>query len=99
MSAVYRYEVPVDGKVHIHKLTSDPTSVGLRQEGVVEFWSVHHDNAEEHERFFTVVGTGHPLPGNVDLVWGHAYDGFIDPGVGRLTGGSLVWHLVEVIPS
>lgn len=90
MSAVYRYEVPVDGSVHTFKLAGgDSIKVGLRKEGVVEFWAVYNEDVGEQERAFTVVGTGHELPADTIKVWGYAYDGH----------GSLVWHLVEVVSS
>lgn len=86
MINIHRHEVKVDEKVHQINLTSDPHGVGLRVRGVVEFWTLHNDDAGEQERFFTVTGTGYQLPKNVVKVWGYAYD----------LGGTAVWHLVEV---
>lgn len=86
MSAIYRYEVPVDDKYHVIKLAGDPTGVGLRRMGMVEFWAIHNEDVGEQDRTFLVVGTGHEIPNNVHKVWGYAYD----------AGGQLVWHLVEV---
>lgn len=85
MSAIYRYEVPVDDQRHRIRLFGDPTGIGCRQHGVVEFWALHNDGiGGGQERVFTVVGTGHQLPHDVWHVWGHALD------------GPFVWHLIEV---
>ena len=87
MTAIYRYEVPVDDSRHRIRLFGDPTGVGCRRTGIVEFWATHDDGASlGAERSFLVVGTGHQLPHDAVKVWGHAYD----------MGGALVWHLVEV---
>ena len=83
---IYRYEVPVDDRVHHFSLSGDPLAVGQRKRGVVEFWAVHHDTDDPDERHFTVVSTGQPLPPSFLCHWGHAYD----------MDGALVWHLIEV---
>lgn len=90
-SRVFRYEVPVDDKVHLIRLKGDPTGVGLRESMVVEFWATSNDDVAEQERFFTVAGTGHKLPDKTNRVWGYAYD-----GVRTSDPNALVWHLVEV---
>lgn len=82
MTAIYRYEVPVDDLRHRHVLHGDPLGVGLRKPEVVEFWAV--SDGPPKERSFLVVGTGHPLPYDMQHHWGFAYD------------GPFVWHLIEV---
>ena len=89
MSAIHRYEVPVDDATHTFELHSEPLAVGLRKPLVVEFWAVHNDLIRFGQvRAFCVVGTGHPLPSNFVRHWGHAYD----------FKGEIVWHLIEVKP-
>lgn len=88
MTAIYRYEVPVDDRFHQFALCGDPLGVGLRRPSVVEFWALHDPGETPQQRLFTVVGTGHPLPASFAQHWGFAYD----------RGGSLVWHLIEVAP-
>ena len=88
MSAIYRYEVPVDDRPHTFALVGDPLAVGRRKPMVVEFWALHSDESEAQRRNFQVVGTGQPLPANYVRHWGYAYD----------FEGEIVWHLIEVKP-
>jgi hypothetical protein len=89
VSAIYRYEVPVDGQSHEFTLHSDPLAVGCRDTGVVEFWAWHHDESPGPAYRFIAVGTGHPMPAGRVRYHGTA----VAPG------GFLVWHLIEQRPT
>lgn len=88
MSArIYRYQVPVDGGVHVIELNGSPHHIGCRDRDYVEFWAIHRDAVPLREHRFTVIGTGQSLP-QPHRIWGTA----VAPGQ------TLVWHLVEVTP-
>lgn len=85
MSAIYRYQVPVDGARHAVKLFGEIVHVGGRSPYEVEFWAEHSEGATDPVlRTFLVVGTGHDLP-----------DDYLRH-VGTHVSGPLVWHLIEV---
>lgn len=86
MTAIYRYEVPVDDQPHRIRLFGEIVHVGGRRMDSVEFWALHSEGGDSNVLAFLVVGTGHPLPSD-----------FIRH-VGTHVAGSLVWHLVEVAP-
>ena len=91
MKRIFRYVVPIDDRVHLIPLWSNPLAVGCRQLDVVEFWAFAHDEEPvlTVPRAFLVVGTGHPLPADMRRHWGTA----------AAPGGYLVWHLLEVDPA
>ena len=83
---IFRYEVPVDGRPHVLRLSVSPVlHVACRKAEMVELW-VMDCGDPPIERTFQVVGTGHPLPDGWVGHWGTA----ITPS------GQLVWHLLEV---
>lgn len=90
-SRIYRYEVPVDDKPHIVRLSSNsnPLHVSCRFEDVVEFWALNDDVLQLTDRAFMVVGTGHELPYYIKEYHGTAVT----------IGATLVWHLIEVFLS
>lgn len=79
---IYRYEVPVDGRVHPIELGGDILHVAARDPRVVEFWALHGQRQPGIRRF-RVYGTGQPLPIG-DLVL-----------CGTAIAGPLVWHLID----
>lgn len=79
---VLRYEVPVDDRVHGHRLSGQVLHVASRQPAVVEFWAAADIRAPV-TRFFRVYGTGQLIPTEVEFV-GTCFDG---------SGQALVWHL------
>ncbi len=79
---VLRYEVPVDDRVHGHRLTGKVLHVASREPQLVEFWALADIRAPV-VRFFRVYATGQPIPTAVDYV-GTCFDG---------SGRALVWHL------
>lgn len=85
---IYKYTVPVDDRVHGVTLDAGVKILHVDCTGnyaMVEFWALHDDTqTETEERWFQVVGTGHPLPPDA------AYVGSVVTSVG------LVWHLMEV---
>ena len=83
MSAVYRYEVPVDDRWHPLQLSGRILHVDCRSMHAVEVWALHTDAAAS-TRSFRVFGTGHSLPPDLQ----HA-------GTALAPGGQLVWHLFE----
>lgn len=81
---IFRYEVPVDDQWHDIDLCGDILHVDTRGMDVVEFWALHQGGARRPRRL-RVFGTGHPLPPGVTHV-----------GTAVVSGGALVWHLVEI---
>lgn len=79
---IFRYEVPVDDRVHHIKTEWPPIHVSCRDLHTVEFWATSGVGSAE-ERDFIVVGTGHPLPKD-----------FIPVGTAIDPSGNLVWHLM-----
>lgn len=95
---MFRYEVPVDGKVHEHGLNHHPAAVAARLVMVdsghgfgdeyghlVEFWAEYTDGAPLSARTFQVFGTGHQVPDSARWI-----------GTCARTTDGLVWHLFEV---
>ncbi len=85
-SAIYRYEVPVDGQWHDVKLTDSIKHVAARQPNAVEFWAHHFPDVEPTVRRFRVYGTGEPILGSERVAY---------QGTAIVPGGALVWHLME----
>jgi hypothetical protein len=81
--AVYRYEVPVDGRWHELDLSGAVLHVASRRPDVVDLWALHSGGPTLRRRF-RVFGTGHPLP-----------DGVCHVGTALAAGGELVWHVFE----
>lgn len=87
MTKIYRYEVPVDGKLHQIKLQGEILSVACRNHHIIEFWAYHFDNPIfERTRTFVVVGTGH------EITYVHEH-----VGSAIAPSGYLVWHLLEIL--
>lgn len=83
MTAVYRYEVPVDDQWHAMQLSGPVVHVDCRNPRVVELWALSTSEPSTM-RGFRVFGTGQPLPDKVKHV-----------GTAVAPGGQLVWHLME----
>lgn len=81
MTAVYRYEVPVDDRWHPLQFAGPVLHVACRNMHVVELWAM---NTPGPTRSFRVYGTGHSLPPDLEYV-----------GTALAPGGQLVWHLFE----
>ena len=86
---VYKYTVPVDDRRHAIELPNPGqiTHVIASQLNELTFWALVDRDAPKNERYFTVVGTGHPIPADVAAVAGTA----------PVPGMPIVWHLVEVM--
>jgi hypothetical protein len=83
--AVYRYEVPIDGRAHPLDLNGFPLRVAVQTDTqVMEFWAEHWEERPTETLHFQVYGTGHPVPHDA-VYWGTA---------DRVLG--LVFHLYEV---
>ena len=90
MRTIWKYDIPVDGEVHeIHvpgpahfrhaDVQNDP--------GVVSVWfEVESEGTGTHPIRYTVIGTGHKVPGNGRYVRSMV-----------TAGGALVWHLYEIV--
>lgn len=81
---VFRYEVPVDDRVHGHRLSGPVLGTQCRQRGVVEFWALAGVETERLH-YFRVYGTGHEIDALPAGVWWR----------GMALDGPLVWHLFE----
>lgn len=89
MRAIYRFEVPADGKPHSFQMCQGPSFGPRRIENLgitgVEFWA-EVLTGQASERRFMIVGTGHRLPDPADYV-----------GTAPRNAAGLVWHLVELL--
>lgn len=82
---IFRYEVPVDDRVHGHRLSGPVLHVECRQLHVIEFWAKTGVQAP-YMGYFRAYGTGHDIPDG-----GVTYHGTV------LDGDILVWHLFSGI--
>jgi hypothetical protein len=82
--AIFRYEVPVDDKWHVHGLSGQIVHVAARTPDVVEFWAFSGAGPTV-DRAFLVCGTDQPLPPAAET----------HRGTVLAAGGGLVWHLME----
>lgn len=91
---IYRYEVPVDDKVHVFSMTGSALP-GIQSHvewdgtipiHLVEFWAEHWGmSATPTQHAFQVFGTGHEVPEAARYI-----------GTARREASGLVWHLYEV---
>lgn len=86
MKTIHRYEVPVDGQWHEHKLTGHILHVECRNIDVIEFWAHHIEGNPAETVQLRVYGTGHDIP--IASVY---------CGTAIAPGGQLVWHLVQAV--
>lgn len=83
MRRALRYEIPVDGNVHLRTLPGPTLHVASRGEHVVEMWC--EDEGRPRDVALTVAGTGHPWP-----------DKALHLGTALVRDSPLVWHLLLV---
>lgn len=83
MTAVYRYDVPIDENWHDLLLSGAVLHVAVRQSDVVTLWALHTDGPPVRRRFM-VFGTGETLAPDVRHV-----------GTALAAGGAEVWHVFE----
>lgn len=86
MTAIHRYEIPVDDQWHTINLTHDPIHVAARNRDLVEFWAPNDPYAPRYPRNFRAYGTGQLTE-----------DGLRWHGTAITANGQLVWHLAEDI--
>lgn len=87
MTAIFRYEVPVDDQWHTITLQAPVLFVACRNPRAVEFWAKNYGPDDQFvtiTRDYIVVGTGHPMD-QADLE--HVGTAIATP--------SLVWHLMR----
>lgn len=91
MTAVFRFEIPVDDQWHAISMTDAPVlHVASRNARAVEFWSLNIGLPQT--RRFQVFGTGHPI----DPVFGRFNPQIVYCGTAiPLDLPGLVWHLFE----
>lgn len=84
---MFRYVVPDDGAVHLHRLSHNPVAVAACSEpyDAVEFWAEHTEGGPQLLRAFRVYGTGNVLP--ADAAW---------VGTCPRTSRGIVFHLYEL---
>lgn len=84
MSAIFRYEVPVDDEWHALVLSGPVLHVAVRSRpNVVEMWA-RSTGPLGVTRQFRVFGTGQPLTEDAGYV-----------GTALVPSAGLVWHLME----
>ena len=83
---VLRYEVPVDGEWHTHRLSGEVLHVAAPAADVVEFWALE-SGGPLIERAFRVFGTGEELA--------IADSRYVGTGIWPASSvpSRLVWHL------
>lgn len=81
MTAVHRYEIPVDNQWHTLELSGAIVHIATRSANKVEVWALD-SGGPLVARSFRVYGTGHDLPDSARHV-------------GTALTGRLVWHLME----
>jgi hypothetical protein len=88
MKTIWKYEIKADDVTQLAlPLGAEPLSV-QEQRGNAYLWVKVDPNQRVHEtRTFRLVGTGHPFDDS----------GMKFLGTFQLTGGSLVFHLFEVV--
>lgn len=82
-NAIFRYQVPVDGRWHTIDLTGQILHVASRDPAYVEFWAMHHHGEVPRPAQFRVVPTGYSFASGMYR------------GTAIAPGGQLVWHLIE----
>lgn len=87
MKTVWKFRVTADDYFTLDlPKGAKPLSV-QEQGGEVQMWCLVNDNETIYERrTFRLAGTGHPIKDNVVFI-----------GTFQLDGGSLVFHLFEVV--
>ena len=85
MSAIHRYQVPVDDRPHRHILGGPILHVASRVTDSVEFWAIHDDDGMQQQRAFQVVQTAEEIPAGARHV-----------GSAVAPGGRFTWHLFEL---
>lgn len=88
MKTIYKYTVDLS---HLTGLALPPSAKVLRfgtQEGDMFIWVELDTQEPTEERFFQIIGTGHPLP---------ELEGRIAEYVGTADQGPFVWHLYELV--
>lgn len=89
MKTIWKFEFPISIGAYL-KMPAGAKILHVARQypNVATFWAEVDDLAEMEERFFAVVGTGNPIPEDVNC----EYVGtFIDP--------PFVWHLYEILES
>lgn len=86
---IYKYHVDVDDGIYEVKMSVDSEILHVQtmngNPNRVYFWATHYPERDAMaSRFFVVVGTGQPVPGN-----------FLHKGTAVAL--PFVWHLMEVI--
>lgn len=79
---IFRYEIPVDDRWHVLRLSGAVLHVATRKIDIVEMWAID-TGGPQVDRAFIVVGTGHEFP-NCPVK--HR---------GTALFHSAVWHLLE----
>lgn len=89
MKTVWKFPIPTDDIVNIEMPQGAKVLHVDEQHGTPTMWALVDPNRKTTIRTFRFAGTGHPIDD------GHA-DKFI--GTFLLRGGSLVFHIFEILP-
>lgn len=85
---VWKFSVPVESLFTIKIPRGGQILSCQTQFGAPQIWALVDENEPPVERYFAMLGTGHPAPEHGKLV-------FIDTF--QLSGGSLVFHVFEIV--
>jgi hypothetical protein len=87
MRTVFKYEVPIDDHVTLSMPVGAELLCFANQRDVPTLWALVDPGAAMVERRFLLVGTGHPVGGEI----------LRHVGTAQFRGGALVFHLFEIL--
>ena len=87
--AVYKYSIPTNTGVSVHKMPKDAEILCVQlQAGLPQIWALVNPDAEKEERKIAVVGTGF----NHEFLSKSSYVGTFQEAE-----GALIWHVFELL--
>jgi hypothetical protein len=96
---IYKYPLDLTERQSI-RMPSGATILSLQvQHGQICLWAVVDPDAPLMDCVFLIVGTGHPLPDEVERVYAESFTRHPQGGGGQyigtvqMAGGSFVWHV------
>jgi hypothetical protein len=91
MNAIFKYPIMADGSLVIALPKGAKILDVQAQHGNPFIWALVDDEAPKEKRVFEIYGTGHPIK-NITEPTAREYIGTF-----QLNGGSLVFHLFELV--
>ena len=85
---IYKYDLAIGSNIRTMPKGAIIIHVGNQAE-TLTIWVEVDPRQPEEARHFLTIGTGHPIPPNDTLMY---------IGTALFAGGSLVWHVYEIMP-